>query len=389
MQNPTVSVVIPVYSRTDNLCITFAHLAKQTYARDLYDIVIGAFRLPARDVDKLSKATVGMKTKIVEVAGESWNVSRARNTAIAEGTGDIILLLDADIAVLPTFLHQHVGCHSSDACAVAGAVESFTPYQKSADETDSENPGCGFHPKARKPELDARWEVIDKMRCGFRAEDNNMFSATAVSGRCIPLPWAFFWSGNVSISRCFLEAHCLMFDESFEGWGAEDMEWGFRAWKAGASMLFCRRANGMHLPHDKNVAENIISEQANLRRFIQKHPCLPVEVVTRYNDMDGNRRFNEISSGIQRVFHQTTEGIGCFMAIRNDRSERCAAVGIDADEARGYDPRDVYPILGIATWFCDCELDEVRVSKRLRRLPPWLLEEVLREAHRVGKSVAC
>jgi hypothetical protein len=152
-------------------------------------------------------------------------------------------------------------------------------------------------------------------------------------------------------------------------------------------MFFCRHASGVHLPHKRSIAENVASEQANLRRLLRKHPCLSAEIVVRYNDIEGNRRFNEICSWVQRVFGQPTKHAGCFMAFTSHGSATSATLGIDTKEARGYDCRDLHPVLGIATWFRDRELEEVRISNRLRQLPLWLWEEVLREAHRVGKRL--
>jgi glycosyltransferase involved in cell wall biosynthesis len=390
MLNRSVSVVIPAYGRTRNLCETLSHLAKQEYARDLYDVVIAAFRLPEHEADEVSKAAAGMRIALVEVPGDSWNVSRARNAGIAGGTGEIVLLLDADIAVPSTFLREHLACHSSDTCAVAGAVKSFAPYLETRNETvlktSASNCRAG---KAPESVLDARWDIIDKAVEEAHLEDGDPPKLRAVHGGCIPLPWAFFWSGNVSISRRFLEDHNLFFDESFEGWGAEDMEWGFRAWQARATMFFSKHASGVHLPHERNLADNIVSEQANLRRLIRKHPCLPAEVVARYNDIEGNRRFGEIHSCVQRMFGQPAGCIGCFMAVENDGAMKRAAMGIDGREVLTYNRCDVYPMLGLATWFGDGTLDEVRIAKQLRQLPSWLWEEVLREAHRVGKCVVC
>jgi len=384
-----VSIVIPAYDRTDSLCEVLTSLARQDYSRDMYDVVIAAFRLPEHEAGRISHATSGLSNTVVEVPGSSWNVSHARNIGISSSTGDIVLLLDADIVVQPSFLREHVRCHSSNACAVAGSVTSFAPYLEKGVEATSwshvnnqEDEG-----NAREHTFDARWNIIDRFRADAATDSAAGTEPPAIDGGRIPLPWAFFWSGNVSIRRDLVHAYGLLFDDSFEGWGAEDMEWGFRIWQAGVKMLFNKRANGLHRPHERNVAENVASEKANLCRLIRKHPCLAVEVVARYNDIEGNLRFDGICANLQQVFGHTADGIDCFMAIENDGKTSRATIGVSSDQIRCYSHHQTYQMLGIATWFATKELDEVQILKEARQLPPWLYEEVLREAHRVGKSV--
>lgn len=388
MHQPSATIIIPTYRRTDSLCRVLASLVSQEQCGCSYDIVVAGFCMSHADAARASDAAAGLRHRIVSVPGATWNVSRARNVGIGSSTGDVLILLDADILVGPGFLDEHLRCHSSSGCAVAGAVASFNPYLEEDRDTGidaSLSDDCGGTTDATA--LDARWDVIT--RCIASANLENTASqgtvAHVVEGRHIPLPWAFFWSGNVSIRRQLIGDHSLLFDESFEGWGAEDMEWGFRAWQSGVPMLFNRHASGLHLPHERNIEGNVASERANLCRLIRKHPCLTAEVVARYNDIEGNLRFKEIAEAVNDVFGQSEAEFGCAISVDDSGNAPHVVFGLRSEEARRREQVS-YRMLGIATWFADQEIECVYLSPRLKHLPEWLYQDVLREAQRVGRK---
>lgn len=388
MHQPSATVIIPAYRRTDSLCRALASLVSQEDCGYSYDIVVAGFRMSHTDVTRASDAAAGVRHRIVSVPGAAWNVSRARNVGIANSTGDVLILLDADIVVGPGFLGEHLRCHSSIVCAVAGAVASFNPYleeDRAAGIGASLSDDCEGTRDAKA--LDARWDVI--ARCIASSDIENTASqgslAHLVEGQHIPLPWAFFWSGNVSIRRQLIGDHSLLFDESFKGWGAEDMEWGFRAWHSGVSMLFNRHAIGMHLPHERDVKANTASEQGNLCRLIGKHRCIAAEIVARYNDIEGNLRYGEIREAVGRAFGAPVGEWNCAISVDNAGESPRAVFGLRSEETccRGLVS---YPMLGVATWYSDQELECVQLTPRLKRLPEWLYQDVLREAQRIGRK---
>ncbi len=389
MHQPSATIIIPAYSRTDSLCRVLASLVSQEDCGYSYDIVVAGSRMSHTDVTRASYAAAGVRHRIVSVPGATWNVSRARNVGIANSTGDVLILLDADIVVGPGFLREHLRCHSSGVCAVAGAVASFNPYLKEdrvVGVSASLRDDCGGTRDATT--LDARWDVIT--RCIASADVENATSqgtlTHVVKGEHIPLPWAFFWSGNVSINHQLIGDHSLLFDESFKGWGAEDMEWGFRAWQSGVPMFFNRHAIGVHLPHERDVAANVASERANLRRMIGKHRCLSAEIVARYNDIEGNLRFQELTEAVNSIFGHSEDGCNCMISIDERGTSPKAVFGLRSEDA-GHRDQMSYRMLGIATWFADQELESVVLSPLLRHLPEWLYQEVLREAVRIGRHI--
>jgi len=100
----TVSVVIPAYGGQAELDLVLAALAHQTYPSELTDVVIvddgsdPPLRLPT---------SRPARTTLVRVA-HGWGKSNALREGVAHATGELLLLLDADMVVYP----EHVAAHA-------------------------------------------------------------------------------------------------------------------------------------------------------------------------------------------------------------------------------------------------------------------------------------
>jgi hypothetical protein len=91
-----------------------------------------------------------------------------------------------------------------------------------------------------------------------------------------------------------VERHSLYFDPEFRGWGAEDLEWGFRVSRAGIPIAFADELWGIHLPHARSGALNASQERSNLARFLRKWPCFDVELVCAFGPVVANQRYDEL-----------------------------------------------------------------------------------------------
>jgi hypothetical protein len=192
--------------------------------------------------------------------------------------------------------------------------------------------------------------------------------------RGCPLPWAFCWSGNIGISRDTIERSNLYFDESFNGWGGEDLEWAYRAHLAGARIEFLPEAWGVHLPHERNVGDQIASEQENFRRLLALHPCFDVEMVVWLNDLEANSRYEKIVS-----------------AVTQARGSRPLRIMTNEDEIR-FGADEALPggttlnLLGVATPFPAGSFDKVSIAPWMRRLPSDIRDALGKEAARVCRT---
>lgn len=80
----------------------------------------------------------------------------------------------------------------------------------------------------------------------------------------------------VSVETCVLR-EIGGFDESFHGWGHEDLELGYRLWKAGVHFRADPTLRALHLPHEQFNPVQMTSRKNHLH-FVRLHQELPVEL---------------------------------------------------------------------------------------------------------------
>ena len=104
MNEPKVSVVMPVYNRAYMLGQVLDGLAAQTY-KNVEIIVVddGSTDNTAEVVKKYPKA--------VYLTRQNAGAAAARNTGIAKATGEIILFYDSDVLCPPDLIAAHVKYH--------------------------------------------------------------------------------------------------------------------------------------------------------------------------------------------------------------------------------------------------------------------------------------
>ena len=135
----------------------------------------------------------------------------ARNAGIAAARGDVVLFNDSDILTSPNLLSRHLARHRQRAhIAVVGLevqVKDLTDYAYKRDHPAERG---SLHPPARTH-----------------------------------LSWLYFLTGNASVRRADL-LQAGSFDESFTGYGHEDLELGYRLQKAGVTIEYEPEAVNYH-----------------------------------------------------------------------------------------------------------------------------------------------
>lgn len=241
---PEISVVIPTYNRLD----TLQHVIPTLLAQDL---PAGSYELLVCD----SLSTDGTKEYLAGINAEHPNVrhlpgaysgrAMARNAGIAAAQGDVVLFNDSDILASPDLLSRHLQHHrAQENIAVVGLEVQVKDLGDYAFKRD--------HPLER----------------GFLHKPERK-----------RLPWLYFLTGNASVRREAL-VRAGSFDESFTGYGHEDLELGYRLEKAGIRILYEPLAVNYHcqdVPHDDQLEKMKLAGRSTVR-FYRKHPDLAVKM---------------------------------------------------------------------------------------------------------------
>lgn len=259
------SVVVPTYNRLPILRKCLAALLDQTTPASEYEILLiddGSTDGTAEYLNELvplaspprpnhlpggegSNSESSMRSAVVRhIHQANKGIAVTRNVGVREAGGTIIIFVDSDVVVTPTFVAEHLNAHR-----LAG--EHWIICQGSPILT------CNFD--------DPTTEPFNPLTDASRAE---------------------FDTCNVSVHRqAIIDAGC--FDEDFSQYGWEDLELGIRLKKLGLKVVRRPQAVGYHYhpPFHLDMLPAMVEKEIARGRgavlFYRKHPTLEVSLMTQ------------------------------------------------------------------------------------------------------------
>ena len=213
-----VSVVVPYYEQPAELERTLAALERQTWPRELFEVVV---------VDDGSKTPLAvppspLRVTVVHQEDRGFGLARARNAGVQTAAHDILLFLDADMLPEAGWIAAHARWHHAVCDAVTLGSRSFVAVEDMDAETIRARRGS-----LRELFADRPWDTSFVTRHMARtrhltARGDDQFRVLVGS--------------NFGIRRELFEA-AGGFDETFTRWGGEDTEFGYRAQTIGALLV--------------------------------------------------------------------------------------------------------------------------------------------------------
>ncbi|WP_158604494.1 glycosyltransferase family 2 protein [Nocardioides mangrovicus] len=208
MSRPRTSVVVPTYRGAHRLPALLDGLAAQS--DDDLEVVIAV----DGDVDG-SAAVVEARTDLpvrAVVLPRNQGRSAALNAGFAAARGELLVRCDDDLELSPGYVAAHVAAHASARVGVIG------PCRNVYDDTAY----------ARVFGTDA---------------DQRLLQAQLSAGP--ETAWRF-WGGNVSVTREDQERVGEYDHRTFDRYGWEDADWGYRLWRTGCPVVVDPRAWAVH-----------------------------------------------------------------------------------------------------------------------------------------------
>ena len=221
-----VSVVIAYFEAAETLAPVLAALEGQDWPRDLLETVVvdDGSRPPLACPDST------LDLRVVRLDDRGFGLARARNAGARAAAHDILVFLDADIVAAPGLVAAHARWHHAIADALTlGFCRSVAAEGIDADDIRVAGPAALFADRPGDPP----WNAHHMAGTGeMTARRDDLFRAVA--------------GGNLGISRAFFE-EAGGFDETFERYGGEDTEFGYRVQARGGLLVPVRDAAGWHL----------------------------------------------------------------------------------------------------------------------------------------------
>lgn len=249
----TLSVVIPYGGIARHLAATLWSLAAQTIPPDGVEVIV--VRCPAAEPMPPAVDEVGARLdlRVVDLARTGFAPASSRNLGIAAASGDIVVSIDDDMVVGPTFLARHRGAHEAAATPVAVI-----------------GPRRFIRLPAEEPlgdDLFTRLWALENVRGSGSSRGGQVHDWRWHEARRLdvhPHPYHCFLGCNASYPRALALA-VDGFDERFDGcYGYEDVAFGARLFSAGARIAWLPAAIGLHL-EDPRSCDWKDDRQRNLR----------------------------------------------------------------------------------------------------------------------------
>jgi GT2 family glycosyltransferase len=239
-----ITVVIPTYNRIDTLRHVVPSLLRNDVPSGALEIVIADSNSTDGTAEYL-RTVAAAAPDVRHLPGPYTGRAMARNAGLRAARGRVVLFTDADIIASPDLVSRHLAHHVRDErVAVVGMevqVQSYQDYERKREQTALRDPLHGERAKR--------------------------------------LSWLYFLTGNASVRRVDLEA-AGGFDESFTGYGHEDLELGYRLQHAGVRIVYEPRAVNYHwhpVPYEEQKKKMELAGRSTVR-FYRKHPAFGVQL---------------------------------------------------------------------------------------------------------------
>jgi len=278
-----ISVIMPAYNRAHHLELTLVGYTLQTYKDFEIIVVDDGSTDETRQVAESFSDTLNLRYLYQPNSGRS----RARNRALDEAVGEVLIFNDHDRIPGPDFLQAHLNRLQSNQkrISVGQKQEVISFVSKDLDllwddrlrDFIRRNPAFLAHEPEGEPQqlfgaedLKVNFqETIDRHL--FRTGPDNFDDVIEQYGPDLDnfiFGWAMCTTGNLALYRPKTQKDVL-FDEAYTGWGLEDTDFGFRLQRKGYQIVYCANATNFHQIHCRSKTEKRELVQ-NLKTFWNK-----------------------------------------------------------------------------------------------------------------------
>lgn len=419
LEQPRISVVIPTYNAPDLLRATLHQLTRQTLPADQFEVIVA----DDGSADDASRAVLRefegcLRTGYYYQPDLGFRAAAARNGGARMAKAPVLCFLDTGALAGPDFLRRHLAEHAtSERRVVIGYAHGYNPDhppQALAEVVDTLTPEQLVERFGEDPAfLDIRHPHFEA--CDFDPQRRTI---------C----WNLLFSLNFSVRADDMWA-VGGFDEEFRGWGGEDLELGYRLAGRGLRFRVSRQAWVVETPRHHDIPALLGQFRENVGRCLRRRPDPVMEMgwaligMNRpFFDWDAEyRKFltlageagaqvaDELAAAAKRIpagdrvavfgaGARVPEDLGDAVVLDFDRALLDQVSGrsdgrsdgrAEGPAAEGRNARSEATIhaIGLRTPLPDASVDTVVITSRLAGLWPRWREDLLSEAHRVGRCV--
>ena len=253
-----ISVVVPYYEAPEALRLTLAAMEIQSYPRELYEVVVvdDGSRTPLE-----VPADCPLDVRVVYQEDRGFGLARARNNGVHAASHDVIVFLDCDMMPESDWLVAHARWHHAVSDALTIGFRRHVSVEGIDADAVRTRPASLAEFFSDRPSQRPEWIESHMVRtANLTSEADDLFRV--VTG------------GNLGVSRGFFET-LGGYDETFTQWGAEDIEFGYRAFTRGGLLVPERYAMCWHQGEGASPSEvesaSLELQRAKISHLIAHH----------------------------------------------------------------------------------------------------------------------
>lgn len=268
-----VSIIVPTFNKLSRLKLMITSIEMQTYKGE-YEVIIvndGSTDGTEEYLNEIKKV-LPIKYIVTPNSGRAT----ARNMGIELAQGDLLIFVDDDVLLSPSFIEEHIKSQNTPRI-VHGEIRSLVQLKF------FEDPTCGtFYSNINVGDINTQnlkemcitdWDIKNRFEEKIVAKSRVSTLENVIQEVLIDKKnqsdWIGFTGGNISVQKKWLD-DVGRFDESFgKNWGCEDLELGYRLHKAGYPFAFSRSAVNYHMMHYRSDYKREHQLVANY--FYEKH----------------------------------------------------------------------------------------------------------------------
>ncbi|EKD25957.1 MAG: glycosyl transferase, family 2 [uncultured bacterium] len=280
----SLSIIIPTANDLIRLSLTLSSICFQSIDLKLIEVIV--INKPS---DKTPHELISLFKNILDIrlfTQKNTSRSEARNIGLLESTGEIILFIDDDLILTPDFINHHLKHHNQALeVVVIGEVKNlyFSDLK--------------IHFKSILDDpFDNDWYFSKLNWIENKSRPHPYFSLTRIpfiNTAINKIPWIGFGTNNSSVKKeHLLKINC--FEETYKGWGFDNIETGLRLYQNGLKYIYEPSAINYHLSHARNKEEHINEFQENFNLFKKRNQGNHIDYYWEF--INGNLSVEEFNS---------------------------------------------------------------------------------------------
>ena len=197
--------------------------------------------------------------------------------------------------------------------------------------------------------------------------------------------WQYYYTGyGAATKKAYLD--CGKFNESFLGWGAEDVEFGYRLEKHG-DIKFISGAYAYHLSHHRDLYSIMQTNKKNLYYFFYQQACHYLEIFIAFhmsNDILETLKYIKdkmIALDLPDSFDLNNKGEMCILPVSKKNPDGCI-IYLDGDSQI-----IKLGLMGFAMPFNNHQFDCVYLTTDLFCYPEIIYVKIIQESYRIARQV--